>query len=184
MTARGIRWLVSSSLSFFFLFFVPSFLLSLSLSLSPGRVFFPGIRGAPREPYLRITLRVVDCALNRKQKPAAKGEQVCSGAKERERKKPIANNQVNARAYPRIIKRTFSDPGAARILWGIDRIFSPRWPPRPRLSPEKGTPCRLCKRQRANELRLPSYSGPRESTNISIFYFHAAGDRNFYQTRL
>lgn len=33
--------------------------------------------------YLRITLRVVDCALNRKQKPAAKGNRFTKGGGKR-----------------------------------------------------------------------------------------------------
>lgn len=115
-----------SSILFLYLFIYFLYPFSFSFCLFPSPLSPSPHMSFPLEDtrctgsYLRITLRVVDCALNRKQKPAAKGNRFTKGGGKRgegrrggereRRKKPIANNQVNARAYPKIINRTFLIP--------------------------------------------------------------------------
>lgn len=114
-----------SSILFLYLFIYFLYPFSFSFCLFPSPLSPSPHMSFPLEDtrctgsYLRITLRVVDCALNRKQKPAAKGNRFTKGGGKRgegrrgereRRKKPIANNQVNARAYSKIINRTFLIP--------------------------------------------------------------------------
>lgn len=67
--------------SFIYLFPLSFFLFSLPFPFPPSPPYLSPFLEDTRctGSYLRITLRVVDCALNRKQKPAAKGNRFTKG---------------------------------------------------------------------------------------------------------